>query len=273
MPEGDTIHRTAIALQRELEGRALDRIMLRDRGDVAELAGRRVERVHALGKHLLVDIEGGWTLRVHLGMHGKWLRRHAREAQPRAPTVVLVAGERAFDCVRAYTAELVRTDALRNHARLARLGPDLLVEEPDIDEAVRRALIAAYAGREIGDVLLDQRVASGIGNVWKSEVLFACRVHPRTTVGSLGDARLRELFETAARLMRDNLATRRREAVPLRRRPQPNSQRLWVYGRAGKPCLECGAAIERALQGDMARSTYWCPACQPATNERAVDEE
>jgi endonuclease VIII len=265
MPEGDTIHRTALALQRELQGRTLDRIVLRDRGDVAELAGRRVERVHALGKHLLVDIEGGWTLRVHLGMHGKWLRRHAREAQARAPTVVLVAGDRAFDCVRAFTAELVRTSALRTHAKLARLGPDLLVESPDIDEAVRRALMPAYAGREIGDVLLDQRVAAGIGNVWKSEVLFACRVNPRANAGSLTREELRALYETASRLMRENLGTRRRESVPLRRRPEPGSQRLWAYGRAGKPCLECGAPIERFLQGDMGRSTYWCPVCQRST--------
>jgi endonuclease VIII len=262
MPEGDTIHRIAAALQRELEGGTLDRVFVRDRGDVAELAGRRVERVHALGKHLLIEIEGGWTLRVHLGMHGKVVRRHARQRPPRAPTVVLESGDRAFDCVRAYTAELVRTAALATHGKLARLGPDLLAESPDIDEAVRRASLGAYAGREIGELLLDQRVAAGIGNVWKSEVLFACRVHPRARVGALGQGTLRELFETAARLMGANLATRRRESVPLRRRPEPGSVRLWVYGRAGKGCMECGGVIERFLQGEMGRSTYWCRGCQ-----------
>jgi endonuclease VIII len=264
MPEGDTIHRIAAALQRELEGRVLDRLLLRDRGDVPELVGSRVERVHALGKHLLLDIEGGWTLRVHLGMHGRWNRRHVREAAPRAPTVVIEAGEHAFDCERAYTVEMVRTAALPTHPRLARLGPDLLAEPPDIDEAVRRALTPAYAGREIGDVLLDQRVAAGIGNVYKSEIMFECRVQPRTRLHALAADELRSLFETAARLMRANLGTRRRTSVPLRRRPEPGSQRLWVYGRAGKPCLECGTVIERFLQGDMARSTYWCPRCQGA---------
>jgi endonuclease VIII len=262
MPEGDTIHRIARSLQRELEGRTLDRLMLRDRGDVKELAGRCVERVEAVGKHLLLHFEGGWTLRVHLGMHGEWSRRHVQQRPPHAPTVTIESGERAFDCNRAYTAELVRTSELRTHARLSRLGPDLLADLPDIDEAVRRAAVPAYAGREIGDVLLDQRIAAGIGNVYKSEVMFECRVNPRTRLHQLDAMALRGLFETAARLMRLNLLTRRRTAVPLRRRPQPSSQRLWVYGRAGKPCLDCGTRIERFLQGDMARSTYWCPGCQ-----------
>jgi endonuclease VIII len=262
VPEGDTIHRTARALQRELEGRTLDRLFVRDRGDVAELAGRTVERVEAVGKHLLVHVAGGWTLRVHLGMHGAWRRRHAREPAARAPTVTIVSGDRAFDCSRAYTAELLRTAALPGHARLGRLGPDLLAPEPDIDEAVRRAALPAHAGREIGDVLLDQRVAAGIGNVYKSELMFEARLHPRTRMLAIDRAALHALFTNAARLLRLNLTTRRRTAVPLQRRPRAGSQRLWVYGRAGKPCLDCGTAVERFLQGDMARSTYWCPRCQ-----------
>jgi endonuclease VIII len=264
MPEGDTVHRIANVLRRELQGRTLDGLMLNDRGDVPELAGRTVDRVEAVGKHLLVHIAGGWTLRVHLGMHGRWLRRHVREPASPRTTAVLTTGETAYVCERAYTAELMRTSAVRTHARLARLGPDLLADPPDIAEAVRRATLPAYANREIGDLLLDQRIAAGIGNVYKSEVLFECRVHPRTKAGVLNAAQFEALFEKAAHLMRLNLLTRRRTAVPLRRRPTPSSQRLWVYLRHGKPCLDCGTPIERFLQGDMARSTYFCPHCQPA---------
>jgi endonuclease VIII len=263
MPEGDTVHRIARVLRRELQGRAIARLFVRDRGDVPELAGRVVDQVEARGKHLLIHMEGGWSLRVHLGMHGGWRRRHVREALPHDATVVLVAGETAFVCARAYTAELMATRAIRTHPRLSRLGPDLLAEPPDIDEAVRRARLPAFADRQIAEVLLDQRVAAGIGNVYKSEVLFECRVHPRERVGALGEARIRDLFERAAHLMRLNLLTRRRTAVPLRRRPTPSSHRLWVYMRHGKACLDCGTPIERFLQGDMGRSTYFCPACQP----------
>lgn len=262
MPEGDTVHRIANVLKRELEGRTLGRLVVRDRGDVPEFGGRDVARIEAVGKHLLVHVDGGWTLRIHLGMHGRWVRRHVKEAVSPRMTAMLVTGETAYICERAYTAELMRTDALRTHARLSRLGPDLLADPPDIDEAVRRALVPAHADREIADLLLDQRIAAGIGNVYKSEVLFECRVHPRTRVRALSAEQVRALFEKAAQLMRLNLLTRRRTAVPLRRRPTPSSHRLWVYGRSGKPCLDCGTPVQRFLQGDMARSTYFCPGCQ-----------
>lgn len=262
MPEGDTIHRIALVLGRELTGCTLDRLMLSDQGEVAELGGKRIDAIEARGKHLLVHVEGGWTLRVHLGMHGRWRRRHVRERAPRDGTVEIVSGETAFDCERAYRAELIRTAALGRHPRLGRLGPDLLAEPPDIDEAVRRATKPGNASREIGELIMDQRVAAGIGNVYKSEVLFETRVHPRTRLRELGEERVRAIFEKAAHLMRLNLLTRRRAAVPVRRRATASSQRFWVYMRKGKPCLDCGTAIERIVQGDMGRSTYFCPSCQ-----------
>ena len=262
MPEGDTVHRNARVLNRELQGRTLVRFFVRDRGDVPELAGRTVDRVQARGKHLLVHMSGGWILRIHLGMKGTWMRRHIRERTPAGVTALLVVDETAYICVGAFTAELMREEALRTHPRLGRLGPDLLADPPDIPAAVQRAMQPAYANREIGDVLMDQRVAAGIGNVYKSEVLFECRVHPRTRMHAIPAEKMTELFERAAHLMRLNLLTRRRTAVPLRRRPTPTSQRLWVYMRAGKPCLDCGTHIQRFMQGDMNRSTYFCPSCQ-----------
>jgi endonuclease VIII len=263
MPEGDTVHRTARVLGRELQGRALERIFVRDRGDVTELAGRTIERVEARGKHLLVHIGDDWVLRIHLGMKGRWLRRHVRERMPTHATAILVVGETAYICDGAFTAELMRTAALRTHPRLGRLGPDLLADPPDINEAVRRALLPAYASREVGDLVMDQRVVAGIGNVYKSEVLFECRVHPRMHMRDLSAAIMTEVFTRATELMRLNLLTRRRTAVPLRRRPTPSSHRLWVYRRSGKPCLDCGTPIQRFMQGDMHRSTYFCPNCQP----------
>ena len=265
MPEGDTIHRIARVLGREMPGRVLDEVRLRDAGEIEELAGATVTGVEALGKHMLIHLDNGWSIRVHLGMHGRWSRKHARQRRPRDATVVLVSGEIAWVCDRAYRAETVRTDTARRHPRLARLGPDLLADPPDIDSAVRRARAPGHGDREIGDLLLDQRVAAGIGNVYKSEVLFECRVHPRTRLHQLDEPRVRRLFEKAAHLMRLNLLTRRRTSVPLRRRPTPSSQRLWVYGRAGKPCLDCGTTIERFSQGDMGRSTYFCPTCQTSS--------
>ncbi len=270
MPEGDTIHRIARVLGRELTGRNIDRLALHDQGDIAELAGRRVEKIEAIGKQMLVTFDVPWVLRVHLGMNGSWRRLHIREKAQANPTVRIEIGEAAYVCQRAYRAELIREAALQSNPRLARLGPDLLADPPDIDAAVQRASQAGNAGREIGDLVMDQRVAAGIGNVYKSEVLFECRVHPRTLMFQLPPGGIRAIYEKAAALMRLNLLTRRRTSVPLRRRPEASSQRFWVYMRAGKPCLDCGTHVERFLQGDMGRSTYFCPRCQSGVGARNV---
>jgi endonuclease VIII len=262
VPEGDNILQVTRVLRGELAGRTLDHVELQDRGVIPELAGREVESVDAHGKHMLVRIAGGWTLRIHLGMHGSWARLHARQRRPRDATLVLVSGDTAWVCSGAYRAEAIRTAALRTHPRLARLGPDLLAEPAPIEEAVRRALLPGYANREIGDLVLDQRVAGGMGNIYKSEVLFECRVHPRAQVHELGAAGVRAVYEKAAAMLRLDLLVRGRRPVPIRRREKPTLQRLWVYRRAGQPCFDCRTPIERFLQGDMARSTYFCPSCQ-----------
>lgn len=262
MPEGDTVRRIARVLGCELTGKNITKLALQDRGDIGELAGRRIDKIEARGKHMLVRFDVPWVLRVHLGMKGRWRRLHVSQRAPRHPAVRIEAGEAAYVCEGAYKAELIRAAALRTHARLARLGPDLLSEPPDIDEAVRRAKQPGCASREIGDLVMDQRVAAGIGNIYKSEVLFECRVHPRTLLREMNADDVRAIYEKAAALMRLNLLTRRRTLVPLRRRARPSSQRFWVYMRAGKPCLDCGTPVERFLQGDMGRSTYFCPHCQ-----------
>lgn len=262
MPEGDNIRWVARQLGAELPGRILDRVEIKDLGPVAALAGRRVEGVEALGKHMFVHLEGGWSLRVHLGMHGRWTRLHARERRPGDRTLLLVSGAAAWVCHRAYRAEAIRTGALKSHPKLARLGPDLLDEPAPIAAAVARARIPGHADREVGDLVMDQRVAAGIGNIYKSETLFECRVHPRTPVHRLGEAGIRAVYEKAAALLRLNLLIRTHRSAPVRRRERPTRQRFWVYLRKSRPCLDCGTPIERILQGDGGRSTYFCPACQ-----------
>jgi endonuclease-8 len=262
VPEGDNILQVARMLARELPGRTLDVVRTHDLGDLPDLAGRRVESVQPLGKQMFVHLEGGWSLRVHLGMHGRWTRLHARERLPRHPTLVLVSGDVAWVCSRAYKAEAIARGALRTHPRLARMGPDLLAEPAPIEVAVRRALTPGYANREVGDLVMDQRVAAGIGNIYKSEALFECRVHPRARVHQLGEAGVRRVYEKAAQLLRLNLLIRGRKRAPLRRRATPTTRRFWVYMRKNKPCYDCGTPIERFLQGDAGRSTYFCPKCQ-----------
>lgn len=266
MPEGDTLHSIARRVGPALEGRTVVSLSTSDLGTVRDAKGWTVDHVRALGKHLLIAFDAPWVLRTHLGMNGRVWQPRGRKRPSRSVFALEVEGEgtsiECVVCTGAYRTEFVRRGALGSHAILSRLGPDLLAEPPDLEGAVARATDPSHAHREIADVLLDQRIASGIGNVYKSEVLFIQRVHPRQTVGTLSDEALEGLYDTAAHLLRRNLRTRRRTTVPTRRRPYPTSPRLWVYGRAGKPCLECETSVELMRQGDLARSTYFCPRCQ-----------
>ena len=261
MPEGDTLHKIARSMAPRLEGRVLEELWLRDRGHVRELENSRVERIRAIGKHLLIELQGGWTVRVHLGLKGR-VRAYVRsESQPSWPTARFSSGAVSFVCTKAYRAELVSPGRRLAHPKLRALGPDLLADEPGFDTMVRRATIAAHQHREISEVLLDQTIAAGIGNVYKSELLFLERLHPRTPLHQVDTSHLRRLLVRASDLMKRNLQTRRRITVPPHIRLEHRTL-LWVYGRSRKPCLACGERIERIVQGSQARSTYFCPSCQ-----------
>jgi endonuclease-8 len=263
VPEGDTIHRLAARLGAVLEGRPVTRV------EVARsvpgsprppAAGTEVVSVEARGKHLLIRFADRTTLHTHLGMNGRWQcfrdgadwsrRRHRMRA------VVAVDQVEAV-CFDAPVAVLERSPAVDH------LGPDLCEPDADLDLVVSRLSHVAEPSWVLADVLLDQRIACGVGNVFKSEVCFAVGRHPATAVGALDDAERLELFATAARLLRANLGTGPRTTVGSR----PGT--LAVYGRARRPCRRCGTTIAVGRIGQSARSTWWCPTCQPEPATRS----
>jgi endonuclease VIII len=274
MPEGDTIFRAARALHRALAGQtvtafdsqlpALNRIH-----EDAPLTGRTIERVTAAGKHLLMQFSGDLILRTHMRMNGSWhiYRPGERWQRARRDMRILISTE-TFEAVgfNIPVAEFTSSGALSRHNELRRLGPDLLSDEFRTDEAVQR--IRERATTPIADALLNQRVVAGLGNVYKSEVLFMCRVNPFTLVRDVGDDRLAAIVDTAQQVLRANVS----EALaPMTtysgfrkttRRASPR-ERLWVYGRARLPCRRCGTPVRIRKQGLDARLTYWCPECQP----------
>jgi endonuclease-8 len=295
VPEGDTIHRTADRLAVALAGRPLVRLV------VARTAawvrpprpGTVITAVEARGKHVLIRFADGVTLRTHMRMTGSWhlypTGERWRKPQHLARAVVEVDGWVAV-CFSAPVVELARDDEA-----IAHLGPDLTVAgratpevaadsaaaapaatgsaatdraaaEPDGGDRLARAVDAALArmaaiapGEEIGVVLLDQRVVSGIGNVFKSEVLFACGVDPFAPIASVDDATRRRLVETASRQLAASVASNGPRTTV--RGAPPGT--VAVYRRSGQPCLRCGTPIRTRRQGEQARSTYWCPTCQP----------
>ena len=274
VPEGDTIYRAAKTLNLALSGKQVTRFetvlpKLARVDDDSSLRGRTVEHVSSRGKHLLISFSGGLVLRTHMRMNGSWhiYRPGERWQKPRIDMRIVVATEDfvavAFN---VGVAEFLASENISRRSAVGRLGPDLLAETFDLDEALRR--IAGEPRSAIADVLLNQRVVSGIGNVYKSEVLFLCGVDPFREAASLDEEVLRSLLSTARKLMQMNVRTGSDRGIvtytEFRRttgRSDP-SQRLWVYGRGGKPCRKCGTPIQRKKQGQDARSTYWCRQCQ-----------
>jgi endonuclease-8 len=272
MPEGDTVHRAAQALHRALAGQAVTRFesvypavtrIAEDR----PVVGRSVESVSARGKHLLIAFSGDLVLRTHMRMNGSWhlYRPAARWQRPACDMRVLVATASVIAVgFNVPVAELLTARDLARHEELRALGPDLLATTFDRDEVVRR--MRARGRDAIADVLLNQRVVAGIGNMFKSEILFLAGIHPFTPVSVLDGAALGRIVDIARGQLAANVMTRSRTLSPITARRttrslDPNST-LWVYGRGGKPCRRCGAAIQSRKTGMDARLTYWCPRCQ-----------
>jgi endonuclease VIII len=252
LPEGDTIWRTAAALRRRIDGK-----VVRDARPqaIARLKGRQVNAVDPNGKHLVISFDGGIALHSHMGMTGSWHTYRPgerwRQAAWRA-TVVLSFDDVVAVCFAAPVMELV-SDARRP---VAHLGPDILSETFDLDEVVRRARLSGAA--TLGELLLEQRVCAGIGNIYKCEALWQLRLNPWATPASLEDEALRRLYLTARDLMRRNLT------APISR------QRHAVHGRGRRPCPRCGGPIRIQAQGALSRLTYYCERCQGSPASRPV---
>lgn len=260
MPEGDTVHKLAVYLDEALRGQTVTEVRIQGRPS-AELCGHAVEGITSEGKHLFMTFAGGRLLRVHLGLYGAWHRYDLGAAwlKPRQrASLVLTTSCQVFVCFNAKAIEPMTAGGFAVRDLSHRLGPDLTREPPPIESLLDRALTLLDPSVEVTDLLLDQRIASGIGNVYKSEVLFLEGCSPRARLGELSIERLTALYRTAGRLLMENLG-----GGPRTTRRVPDGRGiLWVYGRAGLECLRCGMPIERAMLGRMPRSTYWCARCQ-----------
>ena len=267
MPEGDTIHRAARTLQTALAGRRVTRFetvlpQLARVDEDAPLAGRTIERVYPAGKNLIIEFSGDLHLHTHMRMHGTWhIYRPGEKWQKRRSDMRIVIETDAWIAVafNVPIAEFHDARSLERQEDLRRIGPDLLGETFDAAEAIRR--IRERGASEIADVIVNQRVVSGIGNEYKSEVLFIARIHPFKHVRDVSDEQLDTLLRNARKLMLANVSKRsQRRVTTFSLDPR---QQKYVYGRARKPCRRCGTPIELARQGRDARLTYWCPRCQP----------
>ncbi len=259
MPEGDTIHRAASALRTALAGKVMVRFDApRLIGPTPE-AGRVVERVESHGKHLEIEWDNGLVLHTHMRMSGSW---HVyRTGDPwrrpyRQMRVAIEVADWVAVCFNAPVVETYRVPDRRRHPGMGRLGPDLCKPDTDLGAVVNLLLSYPDETARLGEVLLDQRVMCGVGNVYRCEVLWADELSPFAPIGSLGESDAVRVVNTAASMLRANLHHAGRVTVP------GVKGGLAVYGRVGQPCHRCGETIASRRVGQFNRTLYWCPGCQ-----------
>lgn len=291
MPEGDTLQQARLRVLPVLEGFRLEYFWAKKLRGYRPRPGQEIEQVRVHGKNLLVDFDRGLTLRVHLGMGGYWRTSQLNESRTRGrePTLRLELST-AKGVARCYSAPGVETFVRSERAEtneaacegraltpLTNLGPDLAVDSRDrkrtVAVAVKRARLRCTPHDLMADVLLDQQVAAGIGNVYKSEVLFLAGIHPLTPLGLVSDSELSDAYSIGAELLfvHSQPGSAFRVTTPARptisgaenrRRPMGGINRHYVYGRWRSPCYRCQSPIDRSYAGRLGRSSYWCPRCQ-----------
>jgi endonuclease-8 len=284
MPEGDTIFRTARSLGRALGGKTITAFrstfpLLTRWNDDEPLSGQTVERVESRGKWLLIHFSGGGTLATHMLMNGSWhIYRHGERWQQLRTNMRIVIENSEYIAVgfRVPVAEMHTAQSLARHRKIPQPQNDVLSAEFDAAAAVRRLL--ERGDEETADVLLDQRVLAGVGNVFKSEICSVTGVHPFCKVKALTRAQAEALVDAARKLVAANVLEDSTDRIVTYRGRQRRTtheddpgESLWVYGRAGQPCRKCGETIRRRLQGVDARVTFWCAQCQPMPDGSDVD--
>ncbi len=279
MPEGDTIYRAARALQRAIGGKVVTGFdtglaPLARVNDDTPLTGRVIEKVTSHGKWCLIYFSGDLILVTHMLMSGSWHLYRTGEkwwmGKDRMRVVVRTAEWEAV-AFNVPVAEFHTARSLERYTQIPRLGPDILSGAYTPEKGAQRLAEygAAHPEEEVAVVLLKQTVLAGLGNVYKSEVPFAAGVNPFRPMRTITQREIDVMADVAQRYMQVNVIDGSGDGIVTyfgNRRTTGNSnrdERLWVYGRQGQECRRCGGTIMMRKQGEQARSTYWCPECQP----------
>ncbi len=282
MPEGDNIFRMARTLNRALAGKTVtgfrsNYALLTRFHDNTPLTGQTIDAVESRGKWLLMHFSGGAILLTHMRMHGSWhIYRPGERWQLPSSQMRIVIETANFVAVafNVPVAEMHTAQSLARDIRIPHATANVLSQSFDPHSAMERLL--SNPDRELGEVLLDQSVLAGVGNVFKSEICFVTALNPFRKVSTLTAAQAGHIVSVAQKQLAANVLENSGEHVVTYRggrrttHASDPTESLWVYGRAGQPCRRCGEAIEFRLQLPGARATYWCPHCQPMPNSQDV---
>jgi formamidopyrimidine-DNA glycosylase len=234
----------------------------------AAIRGRRIERISRRAKYLLIELAGNGVLLVHLGMSGSLTHRGRgfddREFDPRHDHIVLTLDDgsrlvfndpRRFGMVR-----LVARGALKESAELKGLGPEPLSADFDAGYLAGKARARRVA---IKNLLMDQRIVAGIGNIYAAEILFRAGVRPTRRAGRVTRAEIAKIVRETRAVLRAAISSRGttfRSYRDSRGRPGRFARRLMVYGREGEPCHKCSTPVRNVIIGQ--RASFYCPQCQ-----------
>ena len=263
MPEGHVIHRLAHALTDTFGGRPVNVTSPQGRFEAAPLDGAEIERGEAVGKHLFIDFSTGDVVHIHLGLIGKLtlepLAPPRGQVRLRIDDGVTAADLRGPQWCRTLTP--AERDAVVEAS-----GPDPLRSDADPAKGYERL---RRSGKSIAALLMDQRVAAGVGNIFRAEVLYRHRLNPTVPGNRIDESTWSALWDDLVGLMgyavqQGRIDTVRDEHGPQAQGRDPRVDRhggeVYVYRRAGQPCLVCGTEIRTAvLEG---RNLYWCSRCQ-----------
>jgi endonuclease-8 len=267
LPEGHTLHRLATELTEVFGGRVVSSSSPQGRFDVgaARLDGRVLERADAWGKHLLIDVAGiRERVHVHLGIYGSFVIAAADQPLIGQIRWRLAIPTATADLRGPTMCELLDPDAA--DVLIARLGPDPLRPDAEPERAWERI---STSRAPIATLLMDQRVLSGVGNVYRAELLFRHRVDPDLAGEQLDRETFTAMWDDLTTLMRAGERTGRIDTVDPEHEPEAMGRdprvddhggEVYVYRRTDQACLVCGTAVRtRVLAG---RNLFWCPSCQ-----------
>ena len=279
MPEGDTIYRAARAMQKAIGGKTVTAFeanvaTLASVADDKGIIGRTVEKVEARGKWCLVHLTGDVILLTHMLMSGSWHIYKTGEKWwmgRNRMRCAITCGDYQAVAFNVPVAEFHTARSLERNSQVPKLGVDILSDDYSVEAGVRalKQRMVSDPTEEIAVALLNQRVLAGLGNVYKSEVAFAGGVNPFRQMRTLTDREMEVMADVSQRYMKANVMDGSGDGIVTysgNRRTthsMDRSDRLWVYGRQGQECRRCGALVMMRKQGEQARSTYWCPGCQP----------
>lgn len=259
------VARTASAMRTALVGRPMVRFDAPELIGPTPQAGRMVEMVEAKGRHLEVVWDDGIVLDTHLKGKSEW-HVYRQGAPWRRSWEKLRASIQTDDfvavCFDGPAVETYRAPDPSRHPGRGRLGPDLCRPDADLAEAVDLLLAHPEPEARLRDVMVDQHVMRGVGNVYRCEVLWAAELSPWAHIADLTHHDALLIVNTAAKMVRSNHHRLRRTTTT------HTSVGLAVYGRCGQGCIRCRETIRSQPVGRSGRMLYWCPGCQVRLDRR-----